>query len=279
MTPRLLDLIAEARARGVDRLDAQQMLSHLLVQPRSWVIAHADEPLPPPLAGAWAVLLARRAAGEPLAYLLGEKEFHGLPLRVTPAVLVPRPDTETLVDWGLTRLRALPPDARVVDLGTGSGAIALALRQACPGLRLWAVDASLEALAVAQDNAHRLGLPVEFRHGDWWQPLASEGRFHMALSNPPYIAEDDPHLPALSHEPRQALTSGPDGLDALRHLICHAPSHLLPGGWLLLEHGYNQADSVRECLSRHGFEHIETRADSAGVPRCTGGLWPGADNL
>ncbi len=272
---RLLDAIAEARSRDVARLDAQQMLAHLLGQPRSWVIAHADAPLPPALEQAWTDWLARRAAGEPLAYLLGEKEFHGLPLRVTPAVLVPRPDTETLVDWGLDRLRDLPVDARVIDLGTGSGAIALALRHACPGIGLWAVDASAEALAVARDNATRLGLAVEFRQGHWWDAVAGEAPFHLALSNPPYIAEGDPHLPALQHEPRQALTSGPDGLDALRHLICHAASHLLPGGWLLLEHGYDQAEAVRDSLAQRGFQAIETRLDTAGIPRCTGGMWPG----
>jgi release factor glutamine methyltransferase len=275
MTPMTLDdAIRAAKARGVARLDAQQMLGHLLARPRTWVIAHADEALPPTSQAGWATLLDRRAAGEPLAYLLGEKEFHGLSLRVNADVLVPRPETETLVDWGLAQLNCLAPAARAVDLGTGSGAIALAIANARKDIEIWATDASAPALAVAQGNAAKEKLSVHFRLGDWWQAVAGE-RFHLALSNPPYIAEGDPHLPALRHEPRQALSSGPDGLDALRHLICHAPSHLLPGGWLLLEHGHDQAGAVRDCLTQRGFQGVETRPDGAGIPRCTGGLWPG----
>ena len=276
MSLSLAAALSQAKAAGVDRLDAQLMLAHLLRKNRSWVIAHADDEVPAPLSAPWAVLLQRRAAGEPLAYLLGEKEFHGLSLRVTPDVLVPRPDTETLVDWALERLATLAPHAKVLDLGTGSGAIALALKHALPQSDVWAVDASTAALAVAQANAARLGLPIQFRHGHWWQSVETEA-FDVAVSNPPYIAEGDPHLNALIHEPLQALTSGPEGLDDLRHIIQHAPHHLVPGAWLLLEHGYNQADQVQNCLTARGFTEVQTRTDAAGVPRCTAGHWPKRD--
>lgn len=266
----------QAKAAEVDRLDAQLMLAHLLGKNRSWVIAHADDELPAHLTAPWAVLLERRAAGEPLAYLVGEKEFHGLSLQVTQDVLVPRPDTETLVDWALERLATLAPHARVLDLGTGSGAIALALKHALPQHEVWAVDASAAALAVAQANAVRLHLPIQFRQGHWWQAVETQA-FDLAVSNPPYIAEGDPHLKALIHEPLQALTSGPDGMDDLRDIILHAPSHLVPGAWLLLEHGYNQAEQVQNCLTTRGFIEVQTRFDAAGVPRCTGGRWTKRD--
>lgn len=266
--------LEQAKVAGVSRLDAQQLAGHLLGRSRTWLIAHDDEAWPAALAMAWAQQVARRAAGEPLAYLIGEKEFHGLRLQVTPAVLVPRADTETLVDWALDCLDKLPADAQVLDLGTGSGAIALAVQHARPNLTVWAVDASPTALEVARLNALRLDLAVQFLLGDWWEAVATQ-RFHLVVSNPPYIAEGDPHLPALQHEPRQALTSGPDGLDDLRHLIAHAPAHLWPGGWLLLEHGHDQAVAVAASLKARGFEAVQTRLDMAGIARCTGGLWLG----
>lgn len=273
MTPTLAVALQQAKTAGVERLDAQLMLAHLMAQSRTWVIAHTDAPLPGTLAASWQSMLARRSAGEPLAYLLGEKEFHGLTLQVTPDVLVPRPDTETLVGWALEHLAHLPPTARVIDLGTGSGAIALALRQAHPHVAIWGIDASEAALNVARTNAAKLGLPVQFTHSHWWQALGSEC-FALAVSNPPYIAEGDPHLPALSFEPRLALTSGPEGLDDLRSIIQNAPNHLERGAWLLLEHGYDQAKQVQALLADRGFEQIQTRLDAAGIARCTGGRWP-----
>jgi len=270
------DALREARAANVERLDAQLLLARLLNRPRSWLLAHDDAVLDTAAAAAWHALLVRRAAGEPLAYLLGEKEFRGLMLKVDPRVLVPRPETEHLVDWALELLygalhdRAAP---RVIDLGTGSGAIAIAVRHAHPAADMTATDASEAALAVARDNAQRLGLAIRFAAGSWWSavPGAAGAGFDLALSNPPYIAERDPHLAALNHEPAAALTPGGDGLGALRAIIAGAAQRLAPGGWLLVEHGFDQADAVEALLRAHGFASIETRADLAGQPRCSGG--------
>ena len=290
--------LALARRLGLDRIDAQWLLAHLLQTPRTWLISHGDAPLAEPVAQAFADACRRCADGEPLAYLLGEQEFHGLRLQVTPDVLVPRPDTETLVDWALAllsawlpaRLPALSPipvptlapvprgrQPQVLDLGTGSGAIALAVAHRHPGAHVSATDISRAALTVAQRNAVRLGLVIEWSLGDWWQALAagdSIRQFDLALCNPPYIAGDDPHLPALQHEPLAALTPGGDGLGALQAVICGAPAHLVPGGWLLLEHGWDQAPAVTSALRAAGFESISTRHDIAGRPRCSGGCLP-----
>ena len=274
------EALAAARGLGVDRLDAQLLLGHHLQRPRSWVLAHPEAALPPGPAAALRASLQRRAAGEPLAYLVGAKEFHGLTLQVTPAVLVPRPDTETLVDWALDRLAgplAAIDAPAVIDLGTGSGAIALAVKRACPHVRMHAVDCSADALAVARANGERLGLAVQWWAGDWWQalPLAAP-RFHLVLSNPPYIAPGDPHLAALRHEPALALTPpGASGLEAIEAIVAGAPAHLAVGGWLLLEHGHDQADAVKERLAARGFRSIEHRFDLSGHRRCTGGCWPG----
>ncbi|HEY0856347.1 MAG TPA: peptide chain release factor N(5)-glutamine methyltransferase [Albitalea sp.] len=276
MTLRIRDALARARERGVDRLDAQLLLASLLQRPRSWLIAHDDAALDAQQASRFGEWLDRRAAGEPLAYLLGEKEFHGLALHVTPDVLVPRPDTETLVDWALALLAgplAGGGGSRVVDLGTGSGAIALAIKHGAPQSQVSAVDRSPAALAVARANGKRLQLEVEWQLGDWWTPLDGR-RFHLAVSNPPYVADGDAHLAALLHEPRPALASGPDGLDALRHIIAHAPRHLEPGGWLLLEHGHDQAAAVHALLAEAGFGEVQSRRDLAGIARCTGGRLP-----
>ena len=212
---------------------------------------------------------ARRAAGEPLAYLLGEKEFHGLLLHVDANVLVPRPDTEVLVDWALELLAGMTAPRVVVDLGTGSGAIALAVKHGCPGATVLATDTSPAALDVARGNARRLALDVAFAQSSWWAALAGR-TFDLILSNPPYIAAGDPHLTALRHEPALALTPGGDGLDALREIVGGAAHHMTPGTWLLLEHGYDQADAVRALLREHGFEGVATRHDLGGQPRCTG---------
>ena len=271
--------LAAARTWGLDRLDASLLLGHRLQRDRAWLIAHDDAPLSTADAQAYAATCQRRAVGEPLAYLVGEREFHGLRLQVTPDVLVPRPDTETLVDWALDLLRAPtwgPAAPRVLDLGTGSGAIALAVAHRHPAAQVSATDLSAAALAVAAGNAQRLGLAVAFAQGGWWSAVAPAARFDLVVSNPPYIAGDDPHLPALHHEPTLALTPGGDGLGALRQIIAGAPAHLAPGGWLLLEHGWDQAAAVAALLQAAGFEAIGTRRDIAGRPRCTGGRWPPA---
>jgi release factor glutamine methyltransferase len=265
---RIAEWLAQARALGVARLDAQLLAAHTLQRPRAWLLAHDDAELPTTCAALLRAQLAQRAAGVPLAYLVGEREFHGLRLAVTPDVLVPRPETELLVDWAL----ALQADS-VVDLGTGSGAVALAIQHRQPAARVCATDASAKALAVARANAHRLQLNVEFVHGDWWAPLAGR-RFALAASNPPYVAGDDAHLAALVHEPRFALTPEGDGLAALRRIVEGAPDHLLPGAWLLLEHGHDQAAAVQRLLAACGFGPATTRHDLAGLPRCTGAAWP-----
>lgn len=262
-----------ARASDVDRLDAQLMLAHLLQQPRSWLIAHDDVALNTMQSAQYAQWLERRRAGEPLAYLLGQTEFCGLVLQVGPQVLIPRPETELLVDWGLAVLAAaLAPTSvpSVVDLGCGSGAIALAIRQRWPAAAVTAVDASAQALDIARRNAQALGLPITLTQGDWWSAVAGQ-RFHLALSNPPYVAPGDPHLAALNHEPRSALVAAEQGLADLHHLIDGATAALHPGGWLLLEHGHDQGAPVRQRLRAAGFSEVETRCDLAGLERCTGG--------
>ena len=278
-TPDVDQALALARRLGLHRLDAHWLLAHLLKTTRTWLIAHGDAPLPQPIAQAFAAACQRRADGEPLAYLLGEQGFHGLRLRVTPDVLVPRADTETLVDWALALLPTLAnPHPQVLDLGTGSGAIALAVAHRHPDAHITATDISPAALAVAQANAQRLGLMLTWACGDWWRAVddAWPGRpFDLVLCNPPYIAGDDPHLSALQHEPQAALTPGGDGLGALQAVICGAPAHLVAGGWLLLEHGWQQAAAVSAALLAAGFESLSTRHDIAGRRRCTGGQQPG----
>lgn len=258
-----------ARAAGVDRLDANMMLMTLLKQGRSWLLAHDQDPLPPASVPIFEQWVTRRAQGEPLAYLLGDKEFFGLNLSVNPNVLIPRPDTEILVEWALD---LIPSDQawRVLDLGTGSGAIALAIQHQRPQATVVAVDASAGALTTAQNNAQQLQLPVQFLLGSWLAPV--EGQvFDLIVSNPPYIAEGDEHLAALTHEPITALTAGPDGLDDIRQIIRDAKHHLKPGGWLLLEHGYDQADAVSQLLTQAGYTQVQTRKDLGEQNRCTGG--------
>ena len=270
----LRDALAQAQALGLERIDAQLLLLHILNRAdagRAWLLAHDTDTLAPSEQARFIALCQRRAAGEPVAYLRGMKEFYGLTLQVDARVLDPRPDTETLVDWALQLLAPLPAP-RVLDLGTGSGAIALALQHQRPDAQVSAVDASADALAVAQANAARLGLAVQFARGNWLRGVA--GQFDVIASNPPYIAAADPHLAALRHEPLQALASGADGLDDIRSIVAQAPSHLLPGGWLLLEHGWEQAEAVQALLRSAGFAEVQSRKDLAGIARCSGGQWP-----
>jgi release factor glutamine methyltransferase len=266
--------LALALQQGLDRLDAQMLLLLALgrdMNHRAWLMAHDTDPMPTDAAGRFVDLVRRRLAGEPVAYLAGEKAFFGLHLRVDARVLVPRPDTETLVQWALDALPATP--ARCLDLGTGSGAVALAVKSQRPDVAVTATDASTGALAVARDNAERLGLAVDFFNGSWLQAVPGQ-RFDVIASNPPYIAEGDHHLVALTHEPISALTAGPDGLDDIRTIVAQAPGALHPGGWLLLEHGHDQAAAVRALLQQRGFEQVGSRTDLAGIERCSGGIWP-----
>jgi release factor glutamine methyltransferase len=264
-------LLREASAR-VDPVDAALLVAHALGRTRTWLYAHGDDAVEDAVRAACERLLARREAGEPVAYLPGRRGFWHFDLQVTPDTLVPRPETELLVELALERLpegRAL----RVADLGTGSGAIALALAHERASARVVAVDASAAALEVARGNARALGIGnVEFREGDWFAPLAGE-RFDLVASNPPYIALGDPHLADLRHEPALALSSGADGLDAIRTIVADASAHLVPGGWLLLEHGLEQGDAVRALLARAGFEDVATMRDLEQRDRVTLGRY------
>lgn len=280
--PTCAQALAAAQALGLARLDAQWLLLHAMgkpVQARAWLLAHDTDALDDAVARRFESLAGRRAGGEPLAYIVGSKAFFGLNLQVNPRVLIPRPDTETLVNWSLEVLLSMPESRAVdiLDLGTGSGAIALALTHSLKALsrpaRVTAVDASPGALAVAADNARHLQLDIRLIESDWFAQVGEH--FHLIASNPPYVASADAHLTALTHEPLEALTAGADGLDDIRHIINRATDHLFPGGWLLLEHGYDQALQVRELMDRRGFAQVQSRLDLAGIARCSGGRWPG----
>ncbi|TYT23135.1 peptide chain release factor N(5)-glutamine methyltransferase [Luteimonas viscosa] len=254
-------LLHAVRGR-VEPAEAEILLAHALAKPRGWLYAHAGDPPDPAAATRFQDLVARRQAGEPVAYLCGRRGFWTLDLAVTPDTLVPRPETELLVELALARL---PEDRELelADLGTGSGAIALALASERPHARVAATDASAAALDVARGNARDAGLAnVSFHSGDWFGALPDR-RFALVASNPPYIAQGDPHLSQgdLRHEPAMALASGVDGLDAIRVIARDAPAHLHPGGWLLLEHGLAQGDAVRELLAAAGFRDVATHPD------------------
>jgi release factor glutamine methyltransferase len=270
--------LSAAQTLGLERLDAQLLLLHALGKPasgRAWLTAHDLDTLPAALAEKFQALSLRRAGGEPLAYIVGSQEFFGLKLAVDARVLIPRPDTETLVEWALQCLTeaGLPSSPQVLDLGTGSGAIALALKKTMPALEVTAVDASAAALEVARANAGALQLEVAFVESNWFENVSNN--FHLIASNPPYVANADPHLSALSHEPLSALTAGTDGLADLRQIIAEAPACLYPGAWLLLEHGHDQAQAVCRLLQETGFTEVQSRRDLAGIQRCSGGRYPG----
>jgi release factor glutamine methyltransferase len=260
---------AAAGSEATPELDAQLLLAHALGVPRARLRSHPEATPGTQAAGRYRGLIERRVTGEPVAYLTGEKDFWTLRLKVTPAVLVPRPETELLVERAL----ALWPagHARVADLGTGSGAIALALASERPEWRVLASDVSAQALNVARGNAAALGITgVEFRLGSWFEPLRDE-RFELLVSNPPYVAADDPHLARLSHEPQLALTPGSDALACLTAIIRGAGRHLAPDGRLLLEHGATQAEEVRRELVLAGMRHVRSHRDLAGIERMTEG--------
>ncbi|HUQ25166.1 MAG TPA: peptide chain release factor N(5)-glutamine methyltransferase [Burkholderiales bacterium] len=253
------------RESGIDAREARLLLAAATGFSEASVLAFPERTLPADVQDRFRGFAARRRKGEPVAYILGRKEFYSLDLTVTPAVLIPRPETELLVDLVLAR-----KPASVLDLGTGSGAIALALKRHLPGTRVVATDSSAAALEVAKRNAVRLNLDVELRHGGWFEPVAGE-RFEAIVANPPYVKAGDPHLAQLQFEPMLAIESGADGLDAMRVVVREAPAHLLPGGWLLVEHGMGQQEAVRSLLEAAGLETASGWPDLAGIPRVAGG--------
>jgi release factor glutamine methyltransferase len=257
---------------AIARQEAEVLLASFLEVDRGWIFAHADKQLDEACIDRFRQGVAARAAGKPLAYVLGYRDFWTLRLRVNSDVLIPRRETEHLVEWADECITN--GARRVLDLGTGSGAIALSCKSEHPDAELCAVDSSAGALACARANGHALGLSVDWREGDWFEPVRGT-RWQLILSNPPYIAANDPHLYAgdLPEEPPSALIAGKTGLESLQHIIEQAPDFLDYGGWLLLEHGFDQADPVREALSIAGFIQISTRRDWSGQERVTGGQW------
>ena len=265
-SPRLSQALSLQAAES--RLEIRVLLEHALNVDRAWLLTHDDQELNGESSLRYESLLARRLAGEPIAYILGRREFYGRSFKVGPSVLIPRPETELLVEAALERLPKDRP-ARVLDLGTGSGCIALTLALECPLAQVVAVDVSAAALTMARENARRLGAKnLEFMLSDWYLDLGVD-KFDMIVSNPPYVAATDPHLDAgdLRFEPRQALSSGADGLDATRAIVANAPNHLETGGRLLLEQAYNQAEAGLKLLAQSGFVGIQTRIDLSGVVR------------
>lgn len=257
------------------RLDAEALLGFVLDRDRAWLHTWPDLPLPGEAMAQFEALIARRTAGEPLAYLTGRREFWSMELEVTPATLIPRPETELLVELALQHIPA-GGARRIADLGTGSGAIALAIAHEQPPCRIVATDRSAVALAVARGNAARLGIEnIEFREGTWLEPLAGEV-FDLIVSNPPYVASGDPrlHTSEIRFEPLTALAAGPDGLEDIRHIAAEAIRHLVPGGGLLLEHGYDQGAAVAQILTQCGYRAVHKHPDMAGILRVTGGYRP-----
>jgi len=266
----LLEQASQELGTESTRLDAEVLLAACLGKPRSYLHTWPERSIDQRKLECFEQLIRRRARGEPVAHLTGQREFWSLPLVVTPATLIPRPETETLVELALDKL---PPDTplRIADLGTGSGAIALAIATERPRCEIIATDISERALAVARCNAEQLGLDnIRFIAGDWCESLPA-GRFDAILSNPPYVAERDPHLDSgdVRFEPRQALVAGPEGMDALRLIACCANDHLRQDGWLIVEHGCDQGEKVMQLLQAEGYNNVSTRSDGAGLSRVT----------
>lgn len=264
------------RTSGLDPVDARRLLREALGVEEAYLVAHPERVLSAAERERFFAWAARRRAGEPLAYLIGSREFYGLAFRVTPAVLIPRPETELLVEAALERL---PEDAacRVLELATGCGCVAVAIACNRPRARVTASDVSRAALALARQNARRHGARVEFVESDWFSALAGR-RFELILANPPYVAEGDPHLAQgdLRFEPRAALVAGPEGLECIRVIVAGAAAHLAPGGWLLFEHGYDQGERARALLAAAGYAQCFTLRDLAGLERVSGGRRPAA---
>lgn len=260
--------LAQARTQ-IEPAEAKLLLRYVLAASAAELAAHPERELSESQSSRYAALVLRRAEGEPIAYLVGVREFYGRDFRVTPAVLIPRPETELLVEAAIAKVsrRGTP---RILDLGAGSGCVAITLALEL-GCEVTAVDVSADALAVARDNAARLGARVRFFESDWFASV--EGEFDVIVGNPPYVAEGDPHLAEgdLRFEPMMALACGPDGLSALRRILADARRHLAPGGWLLLEHGYDQAEAMRQLLVDAGFQLTEQHRDLAGIVRISGG--------
>ena len=258
---------------SIDRGETEILLTHILEVERSWLFAHGDEHLDDASLAAFRKLVRARCSGEPLAYLTGYRDFRTLRLMVNRHVLIPRRETEHLVEWAIERIDA--GAQRVLDLGTGSGAVALACKSERPAAQVTALDFSADALECAKTNARSLGLQVEWLQSHWFKQLPA-ARWDLVVSNPPYIAATDAHLQQgdLPAEPEGALVGGETGLESIQHIVEHTPGHLASGGWLLLEHGFEQADAVAQCLRDRGFRDIETRRDWSGHARITGGRWP-----
>jgi len=264
--------LAAARAK-LPPNEARLLLGHVLQQAPAWLLAHDDESLDEDALLSFASLVARRAGGEPVAYLLGYREFFGRRFAVNPAVLIPRPETELIVELATARVGA-DGSATILDLGTGSGCIAITLALELPLARVTAVDSSAEALRIAAANSLSLGTSVRLVQSDWFSGLTGE-KFDLIVSNPPYIASGDSHLLIgdLRHEPPQALASGADGLDAIRRIVTTAARHLSPNGYLLIEHGFDQAQAVRDLLCAAGYSGLGVYPDIAGIPRVTGAVF------
>ena len=266
--------LAQAR-QTIPISEARLLLRHLLGCTAAWLEAHRDDALEAPAAAAFEALVARRTAGEPIAYLTGRREFYGRDFAVTPAVLIPRPETELLIDLGKAAVSG-SAKPRILDLGCGSGCVAITLALELPGAEVTALDVSAAALDIARSNAGRLRAPIHLMQSNWFAALGAEERFDLIVANPPYVAEGDPHLNEgdLRFEPALALACGPDGLDAIRHIVAAAPTHLRAGGHLFFEHGYDQAEAVAALLRHAGFSAIDQHRDLASIVRVSGGRIP-----
>ena len=260
-------LIAEATPK-IGRFEAGILLSHILDKPKEYLIAHDEEELSDQAVMTFDLYVSMRIDGMPVPYLTGRQEFFGRYFEVDSSVLIPRPDTEVLIEQALI---VAPDRPLILDMGTGSGCIAVTLAKECPGARVTATDVSPEALEIASRNAASLGAEVEFRQGSWWETVGEQESFDIIVSNPPYIRSDDEHLPALQYEPQSALTDGGDGLSCLREITAHAMAHLRQGGWLLVEHGWDQGPEVAELFRAAGLAAVRTVRDYGGNDRVTMG--------